>query len=589
MADKKEELFLNPQKERLVQADGQNMYTPKASFWDQFTAGFGVGQDYTSYSLLADVGLKMSTSNALDTIEKDEWNETHPYYFEDVEWTEDLTLDVARNIFAEKTDSINYEKLVERGGGGGMLTRGLGIFSGAALDPINVVAAPAAIYTKAGLLGKMAMAGAANFVVESALQGVAYGTQDVRGEDLGVDDVALNLGMAFGIGAAFPLAGRGISALYKSTRGSRLPTDGKTDKPDYTKTQKDKINIHSGHTQTTRYSSIANTNFNTIDSVKIDTKGRINTEDGRVVVTKNNDATISITGSAVDLSKILPTIATRLDSFENINIKVDDAPVQVVTNAEEITAIAKQIEQTTGVKAELDAPDVTMVKVEVENKNYEIELDDNGDLTGRVFKARKDGKRGKQLKQEEAESIIDANKQQALHTRTKINENTGTAGQETNRTNRAGNETVDSKLNNKKNYSTQNEVDASVSGQSRDFRENYGNTQSATKAWTAESVISTKNLFRAGYMIDAEKNELIDLTQIKVERLDSKLKDKLARSLQVARSKIPTDKDGYAIIDGRGRELRNMIEDFDLDMKANNDHKESLTQYALCMLAGGSI
>ena len=138
-----------------------------------------------------------------------------------------------------------------------------------------------------------------------------------------------------------------------------------------------------------------------------------------------------------------------------------------------------------------------MVKVEVENKNYEIELDDNGDLTGRVFKARKDGKRGKQLKQEEAESIIDANKQQALHTRTKINENTGTAGQETNRTNRAGNETVDSKLNNKKNYSTQNQVDASVSGQSRDFRENYGNTQSATKAWTAESVISTKNLFFA--------------------------------------------------------------------------------------------
>lgn len=591
MSDIQADPFLNPKKERLVEADGQNMYVPKAGFWDSenWSMGFGEGQKYTSYSLLSDLGLKFGDVNPLDTIEQEQWNESHPYWQDDLDWDESLTLDVARNIFFERAEAENYQKLQSRSTAGGMVARGISIFGAAALDPINLVAAPASMYMKAGLLGKMAMAGAANFVVEGALQGVAYGTQDVRGQELGIDDVALNLGMATAIGSAFPLAGRGLKALFSSTRASRMPTDGNYKMSKYTEETKANINKRTGHSQTTRFSTIANTNFNTIDSVKIDTKGRVNTEDGSVSVTKNADNTVTVTGSAVDLAKILPALANKLDSFDNVKLAIDEAPVKVITNADEIKVVAKELETQTGIKAELDKPAVTSEKTEFENKRYEIEFDEKGDVTGVVFNVSATGKRLKRTSKKNADAVIQANKEMIVHTRNKINERIPPTGQETTRrTNRAGNETVDSKLQNKKNYSTQNEVDASTSGQSREFVDNFGNTETANRAWSAESVISRKNLYRAGYFID-ENNELIDLTTIKVADLTSEQRKKLGLALNVNRTEIPVDANGYAKVDARGQELRKMINDFDNDMKANNQHKESLRDYVFCRLASGTL
>ena len=40
--------FLNAHKERLVDVDPQNMYVPKAGFWEQVGAGFGEGLDFTN-------------------------------------------------------------------------------------------------------------------------------------------------------------------------------------------------------------------------------------------------------------------------------------------------------------------------------------------------------------------------------------------------------------------------------------------------------------------------------------------------------------------------------------------------------------
>lgn len=595
MTDITNDPFLSPRKERLVQADGQNMYTPKAGFWDQALAGFGEGQKYTSYSLISDLGLKFSAVNPIDTISREDWNESHPYYFSDVPWDESLTIDVARNIFFTRADGENYQKLVERGGGGGMFTRGTGIFFGAAIDPINLVAAPAAAYAKAGLGLKMAYAGAANFVVESALQGVAYGTQDVRDPGgLSKSDVAINLGFATLLGGMFPLIGRGIGAGWNKanewvgyTRSGKLDTDTKID-IDYTPKQKSKIKIKTGHAEVSKYSTITTTNFSTIDSIKIDTAGRINSDDAKVEVTRDGN-TISIAGSSQDLAKILPTLASRLDGFEGISIKVDKKPAIVLRTIDEVNELTAKIQKDTNVKGELDKIDLTYDKIEFQNNNYEIEYDDFNNATGRVFRARKDGKRGKQLNDDDAKAIIEANQESALSYRNSINEKAEPIGQEVNlRTNRSGSETIDSKLKNKKNYSTQNEVDASVSGQSRDFIENYGSTETANKAWTAESVISSKNLFRGGYFIN-ESNELIDLTTTKISSLTSRERELLGKRLGVKRTEIPVDENGYAKIDARGNELRTIIKNFDDDMRANHQHKESLKDYVFCRLTAGTL
>ena len=591
MTDIKDDPFLNPKKERLIEADGQNMYVPKAGFFDgeNWSAGAGEGRKYTSYSLLSDLGLKYGDVDPIDTIELEAWNESHPYYDDSVDWDESLTLDIARNIYFDRAQQENYQSLQSRSTGGGTFARGLGIFGAAAFDPINLVAAPVSIYAKAGLAGKMALAGAANFVVEGALQGVAYNTQEVRSQALEVEDVALNLGMAIAIGSAFPAAGAGLKRLFSSTRASKLPTDANNPRSDYKPETKARVKIKTGHSRSTQVSTIANTNFNTIDSVKIDTTGKINTDEATVVVTKNNDNTITIKGSAIDLAKTLPALAKKLDDFDNVKIQVDELPVTTVTNAVEIDNIVKQLEEQVGVKPQLDKPTIITERTQFEGKDYEIEFDSNGDFTGVVYNVSATGKRLKRTSEKNAKAVIEANQQMLEHTRTKINNQTGSRDQAlNNRTNRAGIDTVDSKLKNKENYKNQNEVDASVSGQSRDFINNYGNTETANKAWTAESVISSKNLYRAGYFID-ENNELIDLTTTKVADLTSKQREILGRRLGVKRTEIPVDKNGYAKVDARGEELRNMINDFNNDMKANNQHKDSLREYVFCRIGAGTL
>lgn len=602
MTDIVNDPFLNPQKERLVEADGQNMYTPKAGFWEQVGAGWGEGQNWTSLSLLSDLGLKLDSVNPADTIPEEQWNEKHPYYFDDVAWEPDLTLDIARNIYEERIDTINYEKLVERGGGGGMFARGLGIFAGAAWDPINLIAAPAGIYSKAtilgyNLLGKAAVAGATNFAIESALQTVAYGTQDVRGQKLGVGDAAMNLGLAFGIGAAFPFIGaaggaglRRLGLISKKNKMDGVDFDG----ADYTPTQKSKIKLNTNSSKNINVSMIDNTNFNTIETIKLNTKGIVDTE-GSVTVTKVDDTTVTVTGSAEDLTKVLPTLATKLDNYQNIDLVVDGKTVR--TNSNIIDQNVKDFEAQTGVEAKLDDLDFETARTKVEGKDYEIEVTADGELTGRVFRARKDGKRGKQLSKEEADAIINAHKVEVVNNRNKVNENIEPDSQApNNKTDRSGRQVTEEKLKNKKNYATQNDVDASVGGRSSEYVNNHSNSQTATRSVTAEQVVSQKTLFRAGFFLD-ENNNLIDLTTTKIKDLTGAQREKIARALGINPatgktfriSEIPVDENGFAVVTRRGEKTRKMFDDFESDNVARQQHKNNLLDYINCRKGTGTL
>lgn len=579
-----EDAFLNPYKERLVEADGQNMYVPKAGFWEQAGAGFGEGLDFTSIALLSDLGLKARRSmNPLDAIEESDWNESHPYWQEDIEWEQDLTLEVARNIYFERNESANYEKLIERGGGGGMFTRGMGLFAGAMLDPINLVAAPASAYVKAGLLGKMAMAGAANFVAEGALQTVAYSTQRERGEELGVGDAALNLGFAAALGAAFPVGGNVIGRLFKMTRAGRMKGSTPQDNPSiardsYSRDVEANAKFQSGQSGQSTITRIDNTDFNTIDSVNVTTTGRV-ADEGTVQVTNNKDGSVVITGSNADIVKILPALSTRLDNYDNIVIKSKEG-VEVSTTAADIQTAQQTIQELVPeVKAELDLdPMITSRPVELEGKKYEIEVDENGDVTGVVYNVRKNGKRGAKKKPQEAENIIKAHQRNQQTRATEASENAPNQRQtDTIKTNKQ-----DKLLQNKVHYKTTNQADATVGGKSKEFKDNYSNPQTAVRAITAETVVSTRTLYRAGFIVDNDNN-LIDLLETSLDDIPADVKQRVAKDLGLDVAQLKAE------VTPRGERVRTRIEDF----KRGNDFRQQDLQarqeYVLCRRGAGTL
>ncbi len=580
--------FLNPRKEQLVEADGQNMYVPKAGFFDSdnWSAGFGEGQKYTSYSLLSDLGMKLNTVDPADTIDVDDWNETHPYWQDDVTWDQSLTLDVARNIFFTRKESENYFNLQQRSTTGGMVARGISIFGAAAFDPINLVAAPAAVYAKAGIGAKMLWAAGANMLVEGSLMGVAYGTQDVRGQELTTSDIAWNLAAAAGIGAAFPVAGAGLRRLFTAKKVTDIPGDTSTSKVDYTPQQKQKINSQSGHTKQVKFNTVDNIDFSTIDSVKINAKGRLIDDGEGVTVARTEDNIISITGKAEDVVKVLPSLTARLGGFENISLKIDGRQTQVFKNAEEVSKAIKQIEKDTGVKAKLDKPDTILNEVKFKDKGYQIEFDQDGNLTGRVFETTPAGKvRKKPMPENKAQEIIRANQEQIKARRTAINKQVGSP--DTNTNSNVGYETVDAKLNYKKNYSTQSQVDASVSGQRKGFIDNHGNTETSFVALINSEVIKARDWFSAGYFIN-EAGERIDLTQFRFADLTPRERALLTRRLGLSKQNdVPVNSEGFVVPTGRGLELRKRLDRFDSESNKLDNEKTALTDYLNCIRING--
>ena len=585
MAEKiNKDVYLNPNRERLVDVDPQNMYVPKAGFWEQASAGFKEGLDFTSIALLSDVGLKARRGmNPLDNIQRDDWNESHPYWQEDIEWEPDLTLEVARNIYFERNEAANYEKLVERGGGGGMFARGLGLFGGAMLDPINLVAAPASLYVKSGLLGKMALAGGVNFVAEGALQGVAYSTQRERGEELGVADAALNLGFAAAIGAAFPLGGNVLGRLWNAGKTGRMkgvtPDENPTiKKAEYSNETKATVKYQTGQSGQSIISRIDNTDFNVIDNVNVSTTGRV-ADDGTVKVTNNKDGSVTVSGSNADILKVLPALSTRLDNYENIVIKSNEG-LNLSTTASEIQTAQQTIQELVPeVKAELDLdPLITNRPIEVEGKQYEIEVDENGDVTGVVYNVKKNGKRGAKKKPKEAENIIKAHQRNQQTKRTQATENAPNERQvddiKTDKTEKL--------LENKVHYKNTNQADAAVGGKNKEFKDNYSKPETALRAITADTVLSTRTLYRAGYIVDNDNN-LIDLLETGLDDIPADVKQKVAKELGIDVAELKAD------VFGGGEKIRKRLEDF----KQANDFRQrdlqARQEYVLCRRGAGTL
>lgn len=587
MSDIKQDQFLNPIKEQLVvDQSGQNMYVPKAGFWssDNWSAGFGEGQKFTSYSLLKDLGMKYGDKNPEDLINRDEWNESHPYYYEDIEWQDDLTIDIARNIWKTRNDAENYEKLVERSTTGGMFARGLSIFGAAALDPVNLVAAPAAVYAKAGLLGRMAMAGGVNALVEAGLTGVYWGTQDVR--DPGgftTNDAVLNIGMAAGIGAAFPFVGAGLRKLWTAKKVTTRPGDATTEKAEYTTKQKQKIATATGTIKKSNQITVNNINWSLMQTgMRFNNKGVEIPWDsnGGVAVVKTQDGIYQLTGRPEDLLPILPSIGKKLQEAtavtRGITVGLTNTGInaKAYNTADELLADIKNIEKETKVKSkqELDTQDLQKV-----DDDFEIEIDTDGNATGRVFERTKTGKvKSKPVAPEKAETIIESVRQKGLANVTEVNRKVGVAD-ETPATEIA----TTARTSAKKNYTADNQVDASVSGQSKTFIENHALPRTAYKSIFASKIATQKDWFDAGYYWN-KQGERIDLTTTRVADLPSDERRRLAEALKISsRNEIPVDENGFAVV--RDQQFRSNLDEFEQTNTNREQEKNNILNYFNCV------
>lgn len=598
--DYKDDPFLNT-KSRIVDARPDSLVPPEPGVFESIGAGISKAQEWTSLSYLEDLGIlnRASKESVQDLINITDWNNTHPYFVEDVEWSSDLTLEMAKNIFSQRKSDLNYDNFVQRDGSySGMFARGLGMLGGAVWDPVNLIPIPAGVYAKATilgsrLLGKMAVAGATNFGLETVVSGVGYASQRARAQDFGINDFATNLGFAVAVGAAFPLLGRGITGardLYRGARAQRTNVDQsksivelaeeaakKTDNELQTK-----IKFSTGQAPSSKLQTIKTFDFNTMDKVNIDTSGRI-IDTGTVTVTRINDKVIEVSGNGTDIVKILPTLSTRVDGYETVVVKAGNQDFRIPTK--ELQQQAEEFAKRSNIDPKLDEIEFGFEKANFQNKNYEIEFDPTtNQATGRVFEITPTGKRRKNpLPDDQAEAIINNHRANSQVEKTRLNEklNTQTVTQQA--TNRAGRQTVDV-TQTKQNYKKTNQIEASVANRSREFVDNFGSSENAMRAITAEQVLPQKQLFSAGYFLD-EQNNLIDLTSTRLSDLTSAQRDKIARALKIRRTEIPVDERGFVKI--QDQELRTMMDTFNQQNVVRQTHKQSIIDYIDCTKKAG--
>ena len=145
-----------------------DIQVPKSGVLENLGAGARQGFEETTVAYLQDANLLLRAKNgADDTIPVEEWNESNPYYREDIKWSEDLTWNIARNIQDELAIQETANALYERATTGGKIARYGGMFAGAALDPVNLVPFSFGAVKAASWLERAARVGAANAVIEA--------------------------------------------------------------------------------------------------------------------------------------------------------------------------------------------------------------------------------------------------------------------------------------------------------------------------------------------------------------------------------------------------------------------------------------
>jgi len=402
---------------------------PHSSVLDNLGVGVKEGLQETTIAYAKDINLLMRAKNGQDdTIAFEEWNESNPYYREDISWSEDLTWNIARNIQDEFAIQEEANAITERATGLGKVARYGGMFVGAALDPVNFVPFTFGAGKSLSWLGRASRIGAANTVIEATtITPLALAAQQARGRELEASDVALNLGFAFAAGAGLSALADGVKGAFRLARAAQIKTDPNVVKQmDELKSPLDDTQVTTdvdlttvktllgtkrikGTADAADTNLLKNYNVDNISTpivVRTDGTFSTNVSDRGIKIYKENNLLV-VEGSRYDVVKIIPTLQSRISKeiFPQVEFKFTDTLNDEIIAYERIEQRTKQLEQETGRKAELSKTEVERTRVKIEEESFDIEIDQTTGRVKEVYNV-KNGKRTTKLEKKEAEQKI---------------------------------------------------------------------------------------------------------------------------------------------------------------------------------------
>mgnify|MGYP001383392828 CR=1 FL=1 len=423
-------------------------------FWQNFGLGFKSGWEHTTLKLLSDNSiLENAQQQKTATIPKSEWNPENPLYVEGLEWFEGLNYEVVRRAH-ESLDLSKQMQVAKDNSTGfdGTVGQFTGMLSSAFADPINYVPLPLARFGTS-FLTKAAIVGGVNAGIETSLYPIMKDAYQVRGQEFGIEEAAINATFAFGAGAVLYGAFSGLPTAMRAmnfgntrqTVADQLVAVRKNRHSDYDiePTIQDLINRNIVTIKDDGFDNIRDFKFNSrsIENFYVDTSGKIfrNLEDGADITTSKDfievvtdlDGTIVLRGPTEGLTKILPTISKGSSTDVKFRIEDTDTRKNVTTNREGINKFAndnaQQIKKTRNKEAApnfirkifQDNTDENLTSLDdladlfvVKNTKFEIEpdpvrginLDEN---IGRVIR-NENGKRTVIVDQDERKAVIEA-------------------------------------------------------------------------------------------------------------------------------------------------------------------------------------
>ncbi len=402
---------------------------PNSSVFENLGVGTRQGLQETTLAYAKEINLLQRAKNGQDdTIDFDEWNETNPYYREDIAWQEDLTWNIARNIQDELALQEEANAIGERATGLGKVARVGGMFAGAVLDPVNFIPFTFGAGKSLSVLARASRIGAANSLIEATtIAPLGLLAQEARGIEYGIDDVALNVAFAFGAGAGLSLLADGAKGAFRIARSAQIKTDPNIVKDmdelksplDDTKTTTDVDLVATktliGTQRIKGTADAADSNLlknisldNITDAIVVRTDGTVSTNiKDRGIRLLKDDNRLVVEGSSFDIVKVLPTLQSRIsrDKFPQIELKFTDTLDDEIIAYERIAQRTKLLEQQTGRKAELSKTEVERTRVKVEEESFDIEVDEATGKIKSVFNV-KNGRRTTKLPKKEADQKI---------------------------------------------------------------------------------------------------------------------------------------------------------------------------------------
>lgn len=399
---------------------GEALPTPQG-FWQNFGLGFKSGWEHTTLKLLSDNRILENAQQQKNAgIPKSEWNPENPLYVEGLEWFEGLNYEIVRRAH-ESLDLSKQMQVAKQNSTGfdGTVGQFTGMLSSAFADPINYIPLPAARFG-ASFLTKAAIVGGINAGIETSLYPIMKDAYQVRGQEFGIEEAAINATFAFGAGAVLygafsglPTAMRAMNFGNKNkTIADQMIAQRRNTHSDYDiePTIQDLINRNIVAIKDDGFDNIRDFRFNekSIENFYVDTSGKIfrNTEDGANITTSKDfievvtdlDGTIVLRGPTEGLTKILPTISKVSSTEVKFRIEDTDTRQNISTNREGIDKFANdEAKKINKIRSQEAAPGFVRKIFQTNTDENLTSLDDLSDLfvvKGTKFEIEPDPVRG---------------------------------------------------------------------------------------------------------------------------------------------------------------------------------------------------